>query len=56
MKVNVGAFLWKFIKLGSAWSGQLPDLGSKSYSEREPISGTAVMPGTKEFFELSTLN
>jgi putative ABC transport system ATP-binding protein len=30
VKVKVGDFLWKFIKLGLAWSGQLPDLGYTS--------------------------
>jgi hypothetical protein len=34
MKLKVGDFLWKFIKLGSAWSGQLPDLGLATFLSR----------------------
>jgi hypothetical protein len=36
VKVKVGDSLWKFIKLGSAWSGQLPDLGLKTPHAARP--------------------
>jgi hypothetical protein len=48
VKVKVDDFLWKFIKLGSTWSGQLPDLASTLSSDSQSVSNKRMIPGIAE--------